>query len=74
MALLASKCGGKWGAAAQGVAVVSRRSWRQGAVGQAGVLEVGCIWCGCGILKAGCNQSVWSPGDRAQSVGLGSWQ
>ncbi|MBZ3870095.1 Epidermal growth factor-like protein 6 [Sciurus carolinensis] len=40
MATLASKCVGKWGAAAQGMDVVSWRSWRRGAVGQAGVLEV----------------------------------
>ena len=71
MAALASKCVGKWGAAAQGVAVVSWRSWRRDAVGRAGVLEVRCVWCGCGIVEAGCNQSVWGPGDRAQSVGLG---
>ena len=68
MATLVSKCVGKWGAAAQGVAVVSRRFWRRGAVGQAGVLEVGCV---CVILEAGCNQSVWGPSDRAQSVGVG---
>ena len=71
MAALASKSVGKWGAVAQGVDVVSWRSWRWGAVGQAGVLEVGCVWCGCRILEAGCNQSVWVPSDRVQSVGLG---
>ena len=59
------------GAAAQGVDVVSRRSWRRGVVGQAGVLEVGCVLCGFGILEVSCNQSVWGPGDRAQSVDLG---
>ena len=71
MTALASKCVGKWGVAAWGVDVVSWRSWMLGVVGQAGVLEVGCVWFGCGILEAGCNQSVWGPGDRAQSVGLG---
>ena len=70
MAALASKCVGKWGAAA-GVVVVSWRSWRQDAVGPAVVLEVRCVWCGCGIQEARCNQLVWVPGDRAQSVGLG---
>ena len=44
-----------------------------GAVGPAGVLEIGCVWCGCKILEAGCNQSVWGPSDRAQLVGLVSW-
>ncbi|MBZ3885779.1 Tudor domain-containing protein 3 [Sciurus carolinensis] len=39
MAALASKCVGKWGAAARGVDVVSWRSWRPDAVGLAGVLE-----------------------------------
>ena len=58
MAALASKCVGKWGAAAQGVDVVNWRSWRRGAVGQAGVLEVGCCRSVCGILEVGCNQSV----------------
>ena len=72
MAALASKCVGKWGAAAQGVDVVSWRSWRRDAVGQSGVLEVGCVWYDCGILEAGCNQSVWGPDDRMQSVGLGA--
>ena len=52
IAALASKCVGKWGAAAYCVDVVSWRFWRQGAVGQAGVLEVGCVWCGCRILEA----------------------
>ena len=70
MAALASKCVGKWGVAAQGVYMVSCRSWRWGAVGQAGILEVGCVWCGCGILEASCNQSVSGPSDKAQSVGL----
>ena len=42
-AALASKCVGKWAAAAQGVAMVSWRSWRWDAVGQAEVLEVGCV-------------------------------
>ena len=46
-------------------------SWRQDAVRPAVVLEVRCVWCGCGIQEAGCNQLVWVPGDRAQSVGLG---
>ncbi|MBZ3870439.1 Zinc finger MYM-type protein 6 [Sciurus carolinensis] len=41
MATLALKCVGKWGAAAQVVDVVSWRSWRRDAVGQAGILEVG---------------------------------
>ena len=59
------------GSCSSGVDVVSWRSWRQDAVGQAGVLEVGCVCCVCRILEAGCNQSVWGPGDRAQSVGLG---
>ena len=40
-------------------------------VGQAGVLEVGSVGCGCGILESGCNQSVWGPGASVQSVGLG---
>ena len=71
MAALDSKCVGKWGAAARGVGVLSWRSWSWGAVGQAGFLEVPCVWCGCGILEAGCNQLVWVPSDRAQSVGLG---
>ena len=71
MAALALKYAGKWGAAAQVVDVVSWRSWRWDAVGQAGVLEVWCVWCGCGILGAGCNQSLWDPGYRVQSVGLG---
>ena len=70
MAALASKYVDQWGAAAQGVDLFSWRSWRRDAVGKAGVLEVGCVWCGCGILEASCNQSVWGPGDRAQSVGL----
>ena len=68
---LTLKCVGKWGDAAQGVDVISWRSWRWDGVGQAGVLEVQCVWCGCGSLEAGCNQSVWVPSDRAQSVGLG---
>ena len=71
MAALALKFVGKWGAAAQGVAMVSRRSWRRDAVGQAGFLEVGCFWCGCEILEAGCNQSFSGPAAGAQSVGLG---
>ena len=71
MATLASKCVGKWGAAAQVVEVFSWRSWRWDAVGEAGVLLVGCVWCGCGILEAVCNQVVWGPVYRVQSVGLG---
>ena len=71
MTALASKCVGKRGVAAQGVDVVSWRSRRWDVVVQAGVLEAGCVWCGCGILEARCNQSVWGPGDRAQSIGLG---
>ena len=66
MAALASKYVGKWGAAAHGVDMASCRSWRQDAIGQAGVLEVRCVWCGCRILE-----SVWGPSDRVQSVGLG---
>ena len=59
------------GSCSSGVDVVSWRSWRQNAVGPAVVLEVGCVLCGCGIQEAGCNQLVWVPGDRAQSIGLG---
>ena len=40
------------------------------AVGPATVLEVRCVWCGCGIQETRCNQLVWVPSDRAQSVGL----
>ena len=53
MAALALKYVGKWGAAAQVVDMVSLRSWRWDAVGQAGFLEVWFVWCGCGILEAG---------------------
>ena len=59
------------GSCSSGVDVVSWRSWRQDAVGPAGVLEVRCVWCDCGFLEAGCNPSVWGPDDRAQSVDLG---
>ena len=59
--------------------MVNWRSWRQGAVGQAGVLEVGCVWCGSRILEAACNVSLGSqlkhavswyggPGTREQLV------
>ena len=33
--------------------------------------EVRCVWCGCGIQEARCNQLVWVPGDRVQSVVMG---
>ena len=59
------------GSCSSGVDMVSWRSWRRDAVGPAGVLGVQCVWFSCGILEAGCNQSVWGPGDRTQSVGLG---
>ena len=71
MSPLACKCVGKWGAEAQDLDMVSWKSWQWDTVGQAGVLEFGCLWCGCGIQEAGCSQSVWGPSDRAQSVGPG---
>ena len=74
MAALASKCVGKWGAAAQGVNVVSWRSWRWGAIFQAGVLEVGCIRCFFGILESWCNQSVWGPVIGHRQLAWGSWK
>ena len=59
MATLALKCVGKWGAAAQGVAVVSRRSWRSGVFGVVvGSWRLGAI-SRSGVPVIGCSQLVW---------------
>ena len=65
MATLASKCVGKWGAAAQGVGMVDLGSWRWGvlrspggspwSVGLLG-LEVGSSCLGRGVLEVGLGQ------------------
>ena len=61
MAALASKCVGKWGAAATVCGC-----------GQQEVLEVGCGWSGRGPGGPVCLVWLWDPGGQVQLVGLGS--
>ena len=73
MGTLASKCVGKWGTAAQGVDVVSWRSWRQGGdrSGRGPEGRVCLVWLW--DLESGCSQSEVPVIGHSQLF-WGSWQ